>query len=249
MIKKIWIISALLILITPAQSLLASESSIPLKSVTIDIKDRESLQRGAQLFMNYCSGCHSLKYMRYNRMAEDLGLTTFDGQVDEDLLKNNLIFTQAVIYDPIQIAMLPEDAKQWFGMVPPDLSLSARDRGPQWLFNYLQGFYSDDSRPFGVNNILMPDVAMPNVLEPLMGKTILVKKDGNHAPYLLTVQQGEMYPAEFENAVKDLVTFLAYVGEPAQLVRYRLGFIVIAFLCLFLIVAYLLKKTYWRKIH
>ena len=154
MIKKIWIICSLLLLI-PVQTLGASESAIPLKSVIIDIKDKESLQRGAQLFMNYCSGCHSLKYMRYNRMAEDLGLTTFDGQVDEDLLKNNLIFTQAVIYDPIQIAMLPEDAKQWFGMVPPDLSLSARDRGPQWLFNYLQGFYSDDSRPFGVNNIMI----------------------------------------------------------------------------------------------
>lgn len=127
---KVLLVAALAFLMSNA----AFTENLTMDYVPVDINDKESLQRGAKMFMNYCSGCHSLKYMRYNRMAQDLGLTTFDGQIAEDLLKNNLIFTQANIYDPIQIAMSPEDAKQWFGMVPPDLSLSARDRG---LFGYI----------------------------------------------------------------------------------------------------------------
>ncbi|WP_298624153.1 cytochrome c1 [uncultured Legionella sp.] len=219
-----------------------------MESVSIDLNDKDRLQRGAMLFMNYCSGCHSLKYMRYNRMAEEIGLTTFDGQLDENLLKNNLIFTQASVYDPIRIAMLPEDAKQWFGMVPPDLSLSARDKGSKWLYNYLKGFYSDDSRPFGTNNLIVPDVAMPNVLEPLIGKMVLIKNPKTHASDLVLIEHGEMYQAEFDSAVKDLVTFLEYVGEPAKMVRYQLGVFVLLFLCIFFIVAYRLKKVYWRQI-
>lgn len=112
---KVLLVAALAFLISNA----AFTENLAMDYVPVDINDKESLQRGAKMFMNYCSGCHSLKYMRYNRMAQDLGLTTFDGQIAEDLLKNNLIFTQANIYDPIQIAMSPEDAKQWFGMVPP----------------------------------------------------------------------------------------------------------------------------------
>ncbi len=119
---------------------------------------KASLQRGAKLFMNYCSGCHSLKYMHYNQMAQGLGLVTFDGRVDDDLLKNNLIFTQALVNAPIEIALSPEDAKQWFGVVPPDLSLVVRERGARWLHLYLSSFYNDKSRPFGVNNRLVHDV-------------------------------------------------------------------------------------------
>ncbi len=226
----------------------ASANEFAMESVSIDLDDKESLQRGAKLFMNYCSGCHSLKYMRYNRMAEALGLTTFDGQLDEPLLKNNLIFTQSTLYDPIQIAMLPDDAKQWFGMVPPDLSLSARDRGTDWIYNYLKNFYSDDSRPFGANNLLVPDVAMPNVLEPLMGKKVLIKNKVTHGLDLVLIGQGEMYPAEFNSALKDLITFLEYVGEPAKMVRYQIGFFVILFLCILFLVAWRLKKSYWRRI-
>nr|WP_237762286.1 cytochrome c1 [Legionella shakespearei] len=219
-----------------------------MQTVSVDIRDKERLQRGASLFMNYCSGCHSLKYMRYNRMAKDLGLTTFDGRLDEDLLKNNLIFTQATINDPIQIAMLPTDAKEWFGIVPPDLSLTARERGTTWIYNYLKSFYSDDARPFGSNNLLVPDVAMPNVLEPLIGKMVLNPNHKTSDASLLLIKPGEMYPAQFDSAIQDLVTFLAYVGEPAQLVRYRLGGFVIAFLFIFLIVAYRLKKNYWQQL-
>ncbi|HAU0997136.1 TPA: cytochrome c1, partial [Legionella pneumophila] len=213
---KVLLVAALAFLMSNA----AFTENLTMDYVPVDINDKESLQRGAKMFMNYCSGCHSLKYMRYNRMAQDLGLTTFDGQIAEDLLKNNLIFTQANIYDPIQIAMSPEDAKQWFGMVPPDLSLSARDRGPVWIYNYLKSFYSDPSRPFGANNLLMPDVAMPNVLEPLIGKVILVKDKNSHANSLLVVKRGEMFEGQFDSALRDLVNFLVYVGEPAKLIRY-----------------------------
>lgn len=215
---KVLLVAALAFLMSNA----AFTENLTMDYVPVDINDKESLQRGAKMFMNYCSGCHSLKYMRYNRMAQDLGLTTFDGQIAEDLLKNNLIFTQANIYDPIQIAMSPEDAKQWFGMVPPDLSLSARDRGPVWIYNYLKSFYSDPSRPFGANNLLMPDVAMPNVLEPLIGKVILVKDKNSHANSLLVVKRGEMFEGQFDSALRDLVNFLVYVGEPAKLIRYKL---------------------------
>lgn len=233
-------------LISAVQPALASDFAR--EPVSIDLNDKERLQRGAMLFMNYCSGCHSLKYVRYNRMAEELGLTTFDGQLDEDLLKNNLIFTKATVYDPIRIAMLPEDAKQWFGMVPPDLSLSARDRGTEWIYNYLKSFYSDNARPFGTNNLLVPDVAMPNVLEPLIGKMILIQNKATHSSDLVLIEHGEMYQAEFDSAIKDLVTFLEYVGEPAKMVRYHIGIFVILFLCIFFIVAYRLKKAYWQRI-
>lgn len=247
MIKQISILLACFFIINASQIAWADE--IPMQPISIDLKDKERLQRGARMFMNYCSGCHSLKYMRYNRMAEELGITTYDGQLDEDLLKNNLIFTKSTIYDPIQIAMLPEDAKQWFGMVPPDLSLSARDRGPKWIYNYLKSFYSDKSRPFGANNLLVPDVAMPNILEPLIGKMVLIKNKKTHTSDLLLVEQGEMYQAEFDSAVQDLVTFLVYVGEPAKMVRYKIGVFVILFLCILFIFAYRLKKVYWQRIH
>lgn len=195
-------------------------------STQVDVQDKASLQRGARLFMNYCSGCHSLNYLRYNHMAKGLGITGFDGRINEDLLKNNLIFTQATVNDPIRIALPPEDAKQWFGIVPPDLSLVAREKGTKWLYSYLNGFYRDDSRPFGTNNRLVPDVAMPNILETL-----------NH----------ELSEDDFNNDLHDLVAFLAYVGEPVQLIRYRIGFYVVSFLFVLFLVALGLKRVYWRK--
>lgn len=214
---------------------------------SVDVTNKPSLQRGAKLYMNYCSGCHSLKYLRYNRMAEGLGLVGFDGRVDEPLLKSNLIFTHASINDPIQIALAPEDAKQWFGVVPPDLSLIAREKGTAWLYTYLKSFYSDNSRPFGTNNLLVPDVAMPNILEPLIGEMTLVGTK-NDSTYLLLAKEGELSAAQKDILLQDLVTFLAYVGEPVQMLRYHMGLIVMAFLFLFLCSAVGLKKIYWRKI-
>ncbi|MGQ3889884.1 cytochrome c1 [Legionella sp. CNM-1927-20] len=224
---------------------------VPMLPVEIDLHDQAGLQRGAKLFMNYCSGCHSLKFMRYNQMANDLGLTTFDGEVDKDLLFNNLVFTHAKLHDPIEIALPAVDAKQWFGTVPPDLSLIARVRGPSWLYTFLKSFYADPSRPFGSNNLLIPGVAMPNVLAPLAGQVIAVRKNNQKTgpiDYLLKISDGEMTTHEFDNAVEDLVNFLTYVGEPVQLTRYRIGVFIIAFLSIFLIVVYLLKRSYWQRL-
>jgi ubiquinol-cytochrome c reductase cytochrome c1 subunit len=219
-------------------------------SLKIDVSDRAALQRGARLYMNYCSGCHALRYLRYNRMAKDLRLTTFDGRVDEDLLKNNLIFTHASVHDPIRISMPEEDARQWFGKVPPDLSLSARERGSKWIYTYLKSFYKDEKKPFGANNLLMPDVAMPNILESLQGEVMIQRQsDSIDVPsQLILVEKGEMTQHQFDSALQDLVTFLVYVAEPSVLVRYRLGIWVIAFLLGLLVVAYLLKKSYWRDV-
>jgi ubiquinol-cytochrome c reductase cytochrome c1 subunit len=181
---------------------------------------KEVLQRGAKLFINYCAGCHSLRYLHYHRMAVDLGLSN-------DLLVNNLIFTGAKIDEPIRNSMPAAKAKKWFGVAPPDLSLVARERGAAWIYTYLKSFYADDSRPFGTNNRLAPGVAMPNVL---------------------AVDKGEMSQQQFEQTLEDLVSFLVYVGEPAKLLRYRMGIKVIIFLSLFLIVVYQLKKLYWIKL-
>ncbi|QMT58947.1 cytochrome c1 [Legionella sp. PC997] len=196
-------------------------------TVKFDVQDKASLQKGARLFMNYCSGCHSLKYLRYNHMAKGLGLIGFNGQINQDLLKSNLIFTQATINDPIRIALPPEDAKQWFGIVPPDLSLVAREKGMKWLYNYLNGFYKDDARPFGTNNHLVPDVAMPNILETLAH---------------------DLSEGQFDRNLQDLVTFLVYVGEPVQSIRHCLGYFVVGFLAILFLVAWGLKTIYWRKI-
>ena len=216
--------------------------------IDTDVQDPARLQRGAKIFMNYCSGCHSLRFMRYNRMARDLGLTTFTGEIDTDLLKNNLIFTTAQIQDPIQISMPPTDARQWFGRTPPDLSLSARERGADWIYTYLKSFYVDKSRPFGANNLLVPDVAMPNILAPLQGNVIAEKNSELKPSDIVLVARGEMTEQEFDSALQDLVTFLVYVAEPVQLIRYRIGVFVLLFLLVFLVVAYRLKRSYWADI-
>jgi ubiquinol-cytochrome c reductase cytochrome c1 subunit len=227
---------------------IVASNAVDMLPLSVDIQDKARLQRGAKLFMNYCSGCHSLRYLRYSRLATDLGLTTFDGSIDEDLLKSNLIFTTSKIHDPIQISIPPADARQWFGRLPPDLSLSARERGAEWIYTYLKSFYIDKMRPFGTNNLVIPEVGMPNILAPLQGEVIAVKKD-HDAPYLLLIKQGEMSQPQFDSALQDLVTFLVYVGEPVKLVRYRLGIFVLIFLAVFLVIAYQLKKVYWRRIY
>ncbi|STY28114.1 ubiquinol-cytochrome c oxydoreductase, cytochrome c1 [Legionella wadsworthii] len=200
--------------------------SIALNAAGGHEEDKASLQRGARIFMNYCAGCHSLKYLRYNDMASGLGFSQFNGKISEKLLKNNLIFTQSTIHDPIRIALPPEDAKQWFGIVPPDLSLIAREKGSTWLYDYLNGFYRDDSRPFGTNNRVTPDVAMPNILETL-----------NH----------DIPEHDWNTHLQDLVGFLVYVGEPIQSQRYHIGYFVIGFLFVFFLAALGLKAVYWRK--
>lgn len=238
-----------LMLVTSAYAL--ENETIPMLPVKLDLHDQAGLQYGAKIFMNYCSGCHSLKYMRYSKMANDLGLTTFEGELDKELLFNNLVFTRAKIHDPIKIALPATDAKQWFGAAPPDLSLIARVRGASWLYTFLKSFYSDPTRPFGSNNLLIPGVAMPNVLAPLAGNVIAIRENNQkEAPidHLLSFGDGEMTAQEFDNALENLVNFLVYVGEPVQLIRYRIGSFIIAFLGVLLIVVYLLKRSYWRRL-
>lgn len=214
---------------------------MPLIAVDVDINNQAALQRGAKLFMNYCSGCHSLRYMRYNQMAKDLGLTTFSGEVDANLLKNNLIFTQALIHDPIRISMPEIDARQWFGRMPPDLSLVTRKYSPSWVYTYLNSFYDDPRRPFGANNLLVPDVAMPNILAPQSGIKVIYN---NH---LITMVDGEMSDQQFDAMLVDLVTFLTYVAEPVKITRLHIGIYVMIFLLVALVVVYRLRKIQLRQ--
>jgi ubiquinol-cytochrome c reductase cytochrome c1 subunit len=231
---------------------LAAGAGAHLDDANVDVSDKASLQRGAGMYFNYCAGCHSLKYMRYNRLAEDLGLS-------EEQVMNNLMLVDGKIGDTIQIAMPADAAASWFGVQPPDLSLIARAKknGPDWLYTYLRSFYLDASRPLGVNNIVFPDVGMPHVLWELQGWQeakfdIVTDEQGNqHEEFagFELVKPGSMSPDEYDSAMRDLVNFLTYVGEPGQMARQSLGWKVLLFLALFFVVALLLKKEYWKDIH
>jgi ubiquinol-cytochrome c reductase cytochrome c1 subunit len=211
-----------------------------------DIGDKAALQRGAKLYMNYCSGCHSLKYLRYSRMAEDLGLSEEDVQA-------NLNFTGVKVGEQVNVALTEEAATQFFGKMPPDLSLISRVRGSDWIYTYLKSFYLDESRPLGWNNALFADAAMPNPLWQLQGLQHAVhgKPDATGtAPleHLEIAQPGTLEPQEFDQVVRDITTFLEYAGEPAALKRQGMGVWVILFLAFFTLLAWLLKKEYWRDV-
>lgn len=226
-----------------------AEKGAPMEPADVDLTDQASLQRGAKLFVNYCQGCHSAKFQRYNRMAQDLGMT-------EDEVKQNLMFTTKKIGDTMAIAMRDEDSGNWFGNPPPDLSLITRSRGEDWVFNYLLGFYVDESRPFGFNNAVFPDVGMPHALWQLQGaqKAVVKEVDGQKViegfePVEGAAGQGQMSPTEYKAAMRDLTAFLSYVGEPFKLERQRLGTYVLIFIAIFFVLAYLLKKEYWKDVH
>ncbi|WP_425501580.1 cytochrome c1 [Pseudoxanthomonas kalamensis] len=212
-----------------------------------DLGDQASLQRGAALYMNYCSGCHSLKYLRYSRMAEDLGLT-------EDEVMNNLNFTGAKFGEQIQVAMPHGSAEKWFGKMPPDLSLIARVRGSDWIYTYLKSFYVDESRPLGWNNQLFANASMPNPLWELQGLQHAEFGEPDeigerHVKALKVTQPGRQSAAEFDQTVRDITNFLQYAGEPAALKREKLGVWVILFLVALTFLAYLLKQEYWSDVH
>lgn len=228
---------------------LASVGGFPLDKAEYDLSDKASLQRGAATFMNYCAGCHSTQYQRYNRVAADIG-------IPDDLMKENLVFTGAKIGDLMKSSMSEKDAARWFGAPPPDLTLVARVRGADWIYTYLRSFYVDETRPFGVNNAVFPSVGMPHVLEPLQGtpraefethtldgvemqQVVSIKSDGN----------GEMNNEEYDQTVLDLVNFLVYSAEPVQQERERMGFWVLGFIAIFFIFTVLLKKEFWRDVH
>jgi len=227
----------------------AAGGGVHLDKANIDPTNKQSLQRGARIFVNYCLSCHSASLMRYERIGNDLG-------VDEKLVSENLMFTGGKVGELMTVATAPDDAKEWFGTVPPDLTVIARARGVDWLYTYMRSFYQDDSRHIGTNNLVFPDVGMPNVLWELQGiqETVLkTVKDHDGTEHkvveLELVEPGLQSPKEFDRTVRDLVNFLDYMGEPAKYERRQLGTKVILFLLVFLVLAILLKKEYWKDIH
>lgn len=238
---------AFLVALFPLASL-AAGGGAHLDKAGIDPTDKESLQRGAKLFVDYCLSCHSAKFQRYNRMARDLG-------IEEEVLIRDYMVGVDKPGETMRVAMTDAMAKQWFGTKIPDLSLVARSRGVDWLYTYLRSFYVDETRPFGVNNALFKGVSMPHVLWELQGWQRAVFKAGpdgkltDQIERLELAKPGKMSVAEYDDAVRDMVNFLSYVGEPVQNQRKQLGIWVIGFLVIFFIFAYLLKKEYWRDVH
>lgn len=238
------LIAAFILAALPALGL-AAGGGVQLQKADIDLSDNASLQRGAKIFVNYCLSCHSAAYQRYNRMGKDLGLS-------EDQVKDNLMLAGEKVGETMTIAMAQADAKKWFGAPPPDLSVIARARGVDWLYTYFKTFYIDESRPFGVNNAVFADVGMPHVLWELEGMKKAITKTVGEKTVITgyeMVTPGSMSEAEYDQAARDLTAFLAYTGEPIQLKRQQLGVYVLIFLFFFFIVAYMLKKEYWKDIH
>jgi ubiquinol-cytochrome c reductase cytochrome c1 subunit len=221
-----------------------------LQDANVDLRDTASLQRGAKFFVNYCVSCHSASFMRYNRVAKDLG-------IPEKAVASDMMFTTDKIGETMQVAMKPADAEKWFGVVPPDLSVVARARGADWIYTFLQSFYLDPSRPTGVNNVVFPSAAMPHVLWELQGVQRAVFKKEKNAEgkevdvleRLETAVPGKLSDAEYKQTVHDIVNFMVYMGEPAKLVRYKVGAWVIAYLLVLLVAVYAMKKEYWKDVH
>ena len=245
---KSWVLISIALLSAGA-AVADEEGGIALLPSGTDIKNTESLQRGARNFMNYCSGCHSLKYLRYNRMATDL-------KIPESELAGNLMFTSEKVVDTINSAM-PKDAEGWFGKQPPDLSLIARARGPDYLYSYMKGFYVDKTRPWGVNNLYLPSAAMPDVLAQLHGlqKPVFKNEPDEHGSARMVLMgvdamtPGALKPEEYDQFVRDIANFLDYAGEPVKDKRETMGVFVTLFLLVFFAFAYLLKKEYWKDVH
>ncbi len=246
------ILAVLALVVAPA---LASANEGGLPPANTRMGDVAAMQRGAKLFTNYCLSCHSAKYMRYSRVAADLG-------IDQKSMEQNLIFTGAKFGETMNVAMTPAQGEAWFGKAPPDLSLTARSRGVDWIYNYLKSFYVDESRPSGWNNTLLPNASMPNVLWELGGSQHAVvepKEKGKHCEHgeagescfvkFETTAPGALTPAQYDEAVRDITTYLQYVGEPAALQRHDLGWMVILFLAAFTLAAYFLKLEFWKDVH
>lgn len=212
--------SALLIMCLPVIAQ-AAGVAVELTPAPINMDDKVSLQRGAQIFINNCLGCHSAQYMRYERMAADLDIPV-------DILQKNLLFTSDRVGDTMKTSMPQDLAKKWFGTIPPDLTLAARVRGADWVYSYLTGFYPDAKRPWGVNNHVFPDVGMPHVLANM------------------EAQLGEK---AFKEAMADLTNYMVYMAEPMRAERERLGVYVLLFLAIFFIPVYFLNREYWKDVH
>jgi len=263
----ITVLFAFIITIISTTVVHAAGGNAVLDKAHMNMSDKGSLQNGAKIFVNYCLSCHSAEYARYNRVAEDL-------EIPAALLKDNLMFTTEKLGDRMTTTMPVQDAKRWFGVTPPDLTLVSRVRKPDWVYTYLRAFYLDESSPSGWNNSLFENVAMPHALYELQGVQRFVGKvdaaelhagdahaaegggndvDGTYrivgdAKFEL-IHPGKLTPDEFDQAMADLTAFLAYLAEPAQMQRHKLGVFSIAFLIILMGLCYLLKKEYWRDVH
>jgi ubiquinol-cytochrome c reductase cytochrome c1 subunit len=211
-----------------------------------DVRNKASLQNGAKIFVNYCIGCHSMKYSRFERVGADLGIPA-------DLLKSDLMFTAEKPGELMHTPMGAAEGQKWFGKTPPDLSVTARARGTDWLYTYFMTFYKDPARPWGVNNVVFPDVGMPNILWELQGeqKPVYHEADG-HKVLIGAEPADEAAKAKSEGyrrTVTDLVNFLDYVGEPAKTIRWDLGWKVILYLFIFTFFATLMKRAFWSHLH
>jgi len=226
---------------------LASGNDLSLDKANVNVKDYASLQRGAKIYMTTCATCHSLKYVRYKEMAKQIEMVDSSGDILVDVVQDGLMYSGAKITDNIISALSSDDGEKWFGKSPPDLSLVARCRGVDWLFSYLRTFYKDDSKLWGVNNVVFPDVAMPHVLLNYQGLKGLSGDDSHHINLKL-IEQGSLNEKEYDLMVLDLVNFLSYVGEPHQLERKRIGRYVLVFLFILLVLVYLMKREYWKDI-
>ena len=241
-------LSALTFLLLGVSALAAGE--LEYEKAGNDLDNTESLQRGARNFMNYCSGCHSAKYVRYNSIARDLELT-------EDQLITYLMFNAEKTFETIQTTMPTADAARWFGQAPPDMSLIARAKGTDYVFSFLKGFYVEPGSPTGVNNIYLPGTSMPHVLWELQGfqRVGFVEGEPNAdgvRPQIFdrfeTATAGSMTEEEFDDFLRDTVNFLEYISEPIRSTRRVLGVWVLMFLGFFLIVAIMLKKQIWKDV-
>ncbi len=250
--KKLFL--TLVMLVTPAMAM-ASAGNVHLESAPVDPFDTESLKRGAKHFADYCYSCHAASFMRFNRIAKDTGM-------EEAEVRDMFIFTRdkkgapTKIGEQMHVAMTDEYATEMFGTKVPDLSLTARARGADWVYTYLKSFYLDPYRPSGMNNAVFADVAMPNVLWSLQGVQKAVYKTEKHGDVevetidkLEIVQPGSMTEEEFDAFTGDLVNFMVYLAEPVQAERRSLGWKVLLFLVVFFVFAYLLKKEYWKDVH
>ncbi|MDD2833802.1 MAG: cytochrome c1 [Methylotenera sp.] len=229
----------LMLLVLPLAAVAGDEAH--LDKAPIDASDYASLQRGAKTFVNYCLNCHSANYMRYNRLLE-IGLT-------EKQIKENLLFTGEKVGDTMKVAIDKNDAKKWFGAAPPDLSVEVRARGADWVYSYMRGFYRDSTSPTGWGNCVFDPVyckvSMPHVLYELQGEQEL-----NHETHeLKLVKPGQLSVEQYDVLVGDLTNFMAYMAEPAKLQRNQLGWFVLLFLGVLLVLTYRLKKAYWKEIH
>ncbi|MBQ9601665.1 MAG: cytochrome c1 [Neisseriaceae bacterium] len=260
--KKVWKNTIAALLLAAPMSFAVASSSSAYEPVQLDLRDQVSLQRGAQIFVNNCLSCHSAASMRYNRL-QDLGLT-------EEDIKKNLMFTTDKVGDVMQSHMSGADAKKWFGVVPPDLTLITRSRGADYIYAYLRGFYKDPTSPSGWNNTVLPNAAMPHVLWEQQGVQAVqldgqgkpLMKDNGHGVLMPVLEwestgkltrkakDGKVITTGYDNYARDLTNFMAYISEPAQVQRKQIGYVVLLFLLLIMLpLAYFLKKEYWKDVH